>query len=213
MVNSPEVVKTLLDDDYLLEFPRALAGLYKRRGTKSSFEDLVSQGNIGLVEAACRWDGRGTFAGFAYRQIFWKMGREDIYLSRAKREGDAYHFSLDVNGEYKDNSRDELRHEDVPRDESIWGGLGCHDAVEHNSLREYLHECIDSILKPFERIIIRELYFAKRSTREVARTVMNPETGRFVSRSRVHELKESALQKLRVYFSSKDFLDYLPSSA
>jgi DNA-directed RNA polymerase specialized sigma subunit len=199
MVNSPGVVEKLLTPR-LLNFPYALARRYVQGNTQSDYDDLVGQGNLGLVSALRIYDKElhGNLIGHVYRGIIWAFGRPDIYVNREKREESKYVLSLDYN--YFDDS---TLYDFVTDSKSF------ERKIESEDMIKFVDEKIGKLLKPLEKRVLEDIYHRGMTILEISQKIINPKTGISYSKALIGKTKLIALEKLRNHFIEKGMLEDL----
>jgi len=184
MVNTPERINELVES-YIPHIP--LLALRIINGTRFyglDYDEIISAGHEGLLESSIRHSETGgmSFQSFAYGRVNQRM-RAKLYAMQDKQR--VWQLTS-----ISDESKSDYEPEDTRYSTS----------QKSNNLSRMLEESL-SVLDFRERKIIEGIYFDNLKFRELRRFFINSQTGRFISSTRIGQLKKRALEKLRSYFT------------
>ncbi|MFH1452346.1 MAG: sigma-70 family RNA polymerase sigma factor [archaeon] len=201
MVNSPEVVEKLVNEN--IDYVKKLANKYPkaRELFPDQFDDLVALGNIALYDAAEVWYGGIKFSTLVYQRVtfMFKKFFQEIERKIMKTDDDSRALSLDyeyTNGKKKIKLGELLNNSGKSPIETLT------EEEFHNLLNEGMEK-----LKPLEKRVLHEHYFEGLTCWEISRGIFNSDTGRCHSKGFIGNVKLRAEKKLREFYLEKGYSD------
>ena len=167
-----------------LRFVVSVAKQYQHRGLP--LNDLINEGNIGLIKAAKKFDETRGFRFISYA-VWWV--RQSILLAIAA------HKRIMCVPQEKVERLSRIRHDDSHIDRKI----------DHESLAQEFNAVLKRILKEREAFIIRECYGVgcpEKGLDDIAK-----ELG--LTRERVRQIREKSIEKLRNSGNAEILIKYL----
>ena len=167
-----------------LRFVVSVAKQYQHRGLP--LNDLINEGNIGLIKAAKKFDETRGFRFISYA-VWWV--RQSILLAIAAHK----RIMCVPQDEVERLSR--IRHDDSHIDRKI----------DHESIAQEFNAVLKRVLKEREAFIIRECYGVgcpEKGLDDIAK-----ELG--LTRERVRQIREKSIEKLRNSGNAEILIKYL----
>lgn len=175
-----------------LRFVVNIAKMYRKSGVP--FSDLISEGNVGLIRAAKKFDGNRNIKFISYA-VWWIKNSIQECINTYKQEN--CEFNIDIirlNNQTKEIYEYELSNINNEYEENI---------INHQSRQSTINELL-SCLQERERKIIT-LYFGLFNNKEHTLEEIGSEMS--LTNERIRQIKDKAIMKMRVEALVSDEFD------